>query len=87
MRKIAVIGLMLLTVAVVGCGKKAQEGAEDQAAPAPAAQEAAPAPAPAPQQPDAMQNHDQAAPATPAAPAAPEPGNDQGMSHNGGNAQ
>jgi hypothetical protein len=80
MRKIAVIGLVLLTAAAVGCGKKSQEGAAEQAAPAPApapaAQEAAPAPAPQPS--DTMENHDQAAPAS---------GNDQGMSHDSGNTE
>lgn len=45
MRKIAVLGMMLLTLSALGCSKKTEEQAkETQMAPAPATQEAAPAP-------------------------------------------
>jgi predicted lipid-binding transport protein (Tim44 family) len=66
MRKIALIGIVMLTAATIGCSKKPQDNAsETQMAPAPAAQEAAPAaPATAP------------APAQEAAPAAPAQGTD-----------
>lgn len=72
MRKIALIGMVLLAAASVGCSNKSQQGTEEQAAPAPATQEAAPA-----QQSGTGTMDNQAAPAPAPAPA---PGNDQGAS-------
>jgi len=43
MRKIALLGIVLLSVAAFGCSKKTEESAESKMAPAPATQEAAPA--------------------------------------------
>jgi hypothetical protein len=43
MRKIAILGIVLLSVAAFGCSKKPAENSETQMAPAPATQEAAPA--------------------------------------------
>jgi len=49
MRKIALIGMVLITITTLGCSKKSEEPAtQSQMSPAPASQEAAPAPAPAP---------------------------------------
>jgi|GEM_PF-2281900 len=72
MRKIAVVGTMLLTLAVVGCSKKTEEHATESTMAPPAQQQAAPAP---------MQGMDQSKPAEqPAAPGAPEaPSNPQGQ--------
>ena len=45
MRKIALIGLMLSAIAIIGCSKKTEEQAnEGMMSPEPASQEAAPAP-------------------------------------------
>jgi len=50
MRKIALIGMVLITITTLGCSKKSEQPAtENQMSPAPASQEAAPAPAPAEQ--------------------------------------
>jgi hypothetical protein len=50
MRKIALIGMVLITITTLGCSKKSEEPAtQSQMSPAPASQEAAPAPAPAEQ--------------------------------------
>ena len=66
MRKIAMIGLVVLSVAAVGCSKKTEEHAnENMSAPAPA-QQAAPESAP-------MQGMDMNKPAEPAPGAAPAP--------------
>ena len=46
MRKIALIGMVLITITTLGCSKKSEESAtQSQMSPAPAGQEAAPAPA------------------------------------------
>jgi len=46
MRKIALIGMVLITLTTLGCSKKSEQPAtESQMSPAPASQEAAPAPA------------------------------------------
>jgi hypothetical protein len=63
MRKIAVIGLMVLTVAAVGCSKKTEERANENMS-APPAQQAAPESAP-------MQGMDMSKPAEPAPGEAP----------------
>lgn len=74
MRKIAVVGTMLLTLAVVGCSKKTEEHATEGTMAPPAQEQAAPAPAP-------MPGMEQSKPAEqPAAPGAPEaPSNPQGQ--------
>ena len=65
MRKIAVIGLMVLTVAAVGCSKKTEERAnESMSAPPAPAQQTAPESAP-------MQGMDMNKPAEPAPGEAP----------------
>ncbi len=44
MRKIALIGMILITLTTLGCSKKSEEpAAESQMSPAPTSQEAAPA--------------------------------------------
>lgn len=86
MRKIALIGMMLITLATLGCSKKSEEPAtESQMSPAPAAQQAEPAPAPAPaEQPAApMSGDSMGKPEEPAAPAAPN--GDMGKDKNPGN--
>ena len=50
MHKIALIGMVLITLTTLGCSKKSEQPAtESQMSPAPTSQEAAPAPAPAEQ--------------------------------------
>jgi hypothetical protein len=70
MRKIALIGMLLSAIAIVGCSKKTEEQAnESMKAPEPASQEAAPAP---------MQNMDSMG-----KPAEPAPGESQGQPQEG----
>jgi hypothetical protein len=83
MRKIALIGMVLITLTTLGCSKKSEQPTtESQMAPAPASQEAAPTPAPAP----APAPTEQTAPMSGGSMGKPEePKGDAGQDKNSGN--
>lgn len=86
MRKIALIGMVLIALTAVGCTKKSEESSESQMAPAPSSQEAAPAASSSQETAPAPATTDQAAPMSGESTSKPEDSQeDKGNDNNTGN--